>query len=263
MTPRRPLEGRRVLITRGVDKADRLPSLLEEAGAEVVRVPLIATERLVAASDVSRAVGRLAEGGVPGEPPPWLVLSSATGVALTVEAVGAARLKEVAIAVIGPATAAALRSRGIEAALVSSGQVEESLAAELVLTGIDGAPMLLVTAGGGRNVLAPLLTAAGARVEVLEAYRSVMPEGAGHRLREALAGPAFDAITFTSGSTVRHFSLALAHSPPQCLAVCIGPVTAGAARAEGWATVIAADEHTAGGMVAAMVAHLAAVHPLP
>ena len=105
-----PLQGRRVLVTRGAEKADRLPGLLEEAGAEVLRVPLIATERLVAAPDISRAVDRLIEGVLGGERPRWLVLTSAMGAELAVEAVGAERLSDVAIAVIGPATAAELSS---------------------------------------------------------------------------------------------------------------------------------------------------------
>ncbi len=263
MTAAQPLQGRRILVTRGADKVDRLPGLLEDVGAEVLRVPLIATQRLAAAAEIGLAVGRLLEGGVHGERAPWLVLTSATGVELTVEAVGAPQLGEVAIAVIGPATGAALRSHGIEVDLVAPGQVGESLAAELWRAGVDGARVLLVTAAGSRNVIAPLLTAAGARVEVLDAYRSVMPDGARDRLREALAGPPVDAITFTSGSTVRHCTEALAQPPPPCLAVCIGPVTADAARAAGWAAVITAGEHTADGMVAAMVSHLAPVHPLP
>ena len=59
MTGVRPLQGRRVLVTRGVEKADRLPDLLEDAGAEVLRVPLIATDRLVTAPEINRAVDRL------------------------------------------------------------------------------------------------------------------------------------------------------------------------------------------------------------
>ncbi|MGH7723730.1 MAG: uroporphyrinogen-III synthase [Candidatus Dormibacteria bacterium] len=263
MSSAAPLRGRRVLVTRGEEKADRLTGLLEVAGAEVVRVPLIAAQRLVAAAAISDAVDRLVDASAPGTGPAWLVLTSATGAEMTVEAVGAVRLGELAIAVVGPATAAPLRSHGIEPDLVAAGQVGESLASELVSAGVDGSPALLVTAAGARRVIAPLLEAAGAHVDVLEAYRSVMPETARRRLREALGGPAIDAVTFTSGSTVRHFSLAWPPPLPRCPAACIGPVTARAARAAGWATVIAATEHTADGLAAALLAHLAPVHPVP
>ena len=190
------------------------------------------------------------------------MLTSAIGAELVVDAAGAASIGRVAVAVIGPATAAAVRSHGIEPVLVAGGQVGESLAAELVAAGVARSRVLIVTAAGARDVIAPALVAAGADVEVLEAYRSVPPKGAGDRLREALDGPAFDAVTFTSGSTVRHFA-AVAAPPPGCAAVCIGPVTAAAARSAGWADVVTAIEHTTAGLAAAALAHLAAAQRLP
>ena len=254
------LAGRIVLVTRGTAKGERLGELLADEGATVVRVPLIAVERLAGSSALAGAVERLRAGG----PGAWVVLTSQTGVGLLFEQVGRpGSLDGVAVAVVGPATRAALRSHGVEPDLVAPGQTAQSLAEELASRHVDGKNVLVVAAAGGRDVIAPLLTAAGARVEVLEAYRSVLPPGARDRLREALAGPPVDAITFTSGSTVRHCTEALAQPPPPCLAVCIGPVTADAARAAGWATVITAGEHTADGMIAAMVSHLAPVHPLP
>ncbi len=123
--------------------------------------------------------------------------------------------------------------------------------------------MLVIAAGGGRDVVAPALTAAGAEVEVLEAYRTVMPDGAAEQLRAAFAGTVVDAITFTSGSTVRHCAMALPQPPHGCAAACIGPVTARAAEAAGWSTVVTATEHTSAGLVAALVARLGAAHPLP
>jgi uroporphyrinogen-III synthase len=263
MRSAKPLRGRRVLVTRGVEKVDRLPALLEKAGAKVVRVPMIAVQRLATVGDIRLAIDRLDHGGQAGGRRPWLVLTSAIGADLTVDAAGPNRLDGLAIAVVGPATDAALRAHGIEADLVAPGQVGESLAAELAMSGLEGARVLLVTASGARDVIAPVLTASGAEVEVLEAYGSVVPEDAAQRLREVLAGPRVDAVTFTSGSTVRHFTEALTEPLPACPAVCIGPVTAEAARDAGWTTVFTAGEHTADGMVAVMVARLAAVHPLP
>jgi uroporphyrinogen-III synthase len=263
MTSVPPLQGRRVLVTRGVDKRDDMAPLLEAAGAFVLRVPLIEVRRLLVAADIARAVDRAEAGAGAGSPRPWLVLTSATGAGLAVEAVGAPSLARFAIAVIGPATAAALRSRGVDADLEAAGQVAESLAAELVHRGIAGAAVLVVTAAGARDVIAPALIAAGAHVEVLEAYRSVTPEGAADRLREALSGPPLDAVTFTSGSTVRHFAAVVDAPPPGCLAACIGPVTAAVARAAGWTDVVTAAEHTTAGMVAALLTHLPTVHRLP
>ncbi len=128
---------------------------------------------------------------------------------------------------------------------------------------MGGARALVVAAAGGRNVVAPALTEAGAAVEVVEAYRSVLPDGAADRLAAEFARAPVDAITFTSGSTVRNAALALPNPPPACIAACIGEVTAQAAQAAGWARVVAATEHTAAGIVAVLVELLSGAHPLP
>lgn len=262
MTAAPPLQGRRILVTRGADKRDELSALLEAAGATVVWVPLIAAHRLAAAAEIGAAVDRAVDAN-PLPSQPWLVLTSAIGADLVMSLAAVASVARLAVAVVGPATAEAVRFHGIEPDLVSHGQVGEALAADLVDRGVEGSRVLLVTAAGARDVIAPRLTAAGATVEVLEAYRSVPPHGAGQRLRAALQGPPFDAVAFTSASTVRHFAEAVAPPPPRCVALCIGPVTAAAARAAGWTGVITATQHTTAGLAAAAVAHLAAVQPLP
>ncbi len=261
MSARRPLDGRRVVVTRGVDKVDRLPALLEGAGAVVVKVPLIAPVRLVADAEIRAALARLRQDG--GSTTRWLVLTSETAAALITAAARPGDLAGVSVAAVGPATAAALRAHGTEPVLVAPGQEAESLAAELAGLGLERATALVIAAAGGRNVVAPALAAGGAAVDVLETYRMVMPDGAAETLRAVFAGPAVDAITFTSGSTVRHCATALPQPPSGCAAVCIGEVTADVARTAGWSTVLTAVEHTAAGIVAVMVEHLGAAHPLP
>lgn len=244
------LAGRIVLVTRGTAKGERLGELLAGQGATVVRVPLIAVEPLAGSDALAAAVEGLRAGGPGG----WVVLTSQTGVRLLFEHIGAGSLDGVAVGVVGPATRAALRSHGVEPELVAPGQTAQSLAEELALRDVDGRKVLVVAAAGGRDVVAPLLRRAGARVEVIAAYRSVLPPGAGDQLRSALSQALPDAVTFTSGSTVANFTRALdGLALPACPAVCIGPVTADAARAAGWAMVVTANEHTAEGVVAATV----------
>lgn len=263
MKPPRPLQGRRIIVTRGTDKADRLPALLETAGATVVPVPLIATDRLLGDGALRSALARLVADAAAGTRP-WLVFSSEVAVGLVLDAVGRRAMAGISTAVVGPVTAAALGTRGVSADLVAPGQVAESLAAELVGRGVAGSSVLVIGAAGGRPVVAERLAAAGATVETLEAYRSVSPAGAAERLREELGGTLPDAITFTSGSTVRHCAAALgASSPPSVPALCIGPVTAAAARVHGWLTVVTAVEHTAEGVAGAALALLASAQPLP
>jgi uroporphyrinogen-III synthase len=261
MTASRPLRGCRIVVTRGTEKADRLVALLEAAGATVVCIPLIATQPLATGDQLRDAVGRLRASGATAR---WLVLTSETAVRLVLDAVGPRGTAGVIAAVVGPATAAALQARGVVADLVASGQDADSLAGELVARGVGGARVLVIAAAGGRAIVGPALTGAGADVEVVEAYRSVLPPGAAERLRDELAARPPHALTFTSGSTVRHCVQALGGAaPPGGVALCIGPVTAQAARDAGFATVVAATDHTAEGIVAAAVARLATAHPLP
>lgn len=262
MTRGSALAGRRVVVTRGAEKTDPLPALLEDAGATVVKVPLIETEVLVPPAQLRAAVGRLRASEQPGKRA-WLVLTSEVAVGLLTAAAGAAELAGLAVAVVGPATAAALGAHGLSAELIASGQEATSLAAELAARGVAGSAVLVVAAAGGRDVVAGTLAAHGAVVEVVEAYRSVMPPGAAAELRAAFAGAAVDAITFTSGSTVRHCSMAMPQPPGRCVAVCIGSVTAAAARAAGWSDVLTAVEHTSAGVVDALIEHLGAPQPLP
>lgn len=245
-----------MLVTRGMEKRDRLGELLEERGAHVVRVPLIETEKLGGARELGPAVDRLRRGTAPA----WLVVTSETGVAILWDEIGErSALAGIRVAAVGPATSAALRAGGVTATLVAAGQTAEALAEELAVRRVAGAAVLVVAARGGREVIAPRLRAAGATVTVVEAYRSVLPVGAADRLRGALARTPPDAVTFTSGSTAAHFAGALGGlPPPACPAICIGPVTAAAAGDAGFTTVVTAADHTAAGVAAATVRALAA-----
>jgi uroporphyrinogen-III synthase len=250
-----------VVVTRGRDKTDRLPRLLEDTGASVVSVPLIAPVALVADDVLRGAVTRLREVG--GARSPWLVLTSETATRMLAGAVPPADLAGVRVAVVGTATAAAMRATGFEVHLVAPGQEAESLATAVADAGVAGSRVLVIAAVGGRGVVAPALVAAGGRVEVVEAYRTVMPKGAAERLRAAFDALPVDAITFTSGSTVRHAATALSEPPPGCVAACIGPVTARAARDAGWAQIAVASEPSAAGVVAVLIDRLNGAHPLP
>ena len=108
------------------------------------------------------------------------------------------------------------------------------------------------------------LREAGAEVEVLALYRTVLPEGAADRVHAELARDGgVDAVTFTSSSTVEHFRLALGEAPfPEgAIAACIGPVTARTAEAAGYPVAVVAREHTTAGLARALVEHFSGDPP--
>jgi uroporphyrinogen III methyltransferase/synthase len=109
-------------------------------------------------------------------------------------------------------------------------------------------------------VLPERLRAAGAEVEVLPIYRTVLPEGSAAAMRSELERGPVDAVTFTSSSTVAHFQAALEGRPfpAGAVAACIGPVTAASAREAGFPVEVVAAEYTTAGLAAALAAHFAA-----
>ena len=142
------------------------------------------------------------------------------------------------VAVIGPATARAVRESGLaaEVDLMAERYVAEGLA-EALAPHARGASMLLVRAAEARDVLPEALVAAGAEVTIAAAYRTVVPAGSGELLRELFLESPPDAITFTSASTVRNMEGLMAEAgvgmPEGVVLASIGPITSGALREMG------------------------------
>lgn len=222
----------RVLVTRASGRGDALIEGLRAAGVEVVEVNLLAFE----------ATGATLPTPMPGD---WLLLSSATTIGYILEQ-SLDFLKNCSkIAVIGPATARALRAAGREPTVMP----DEALGARLV----DAMGPL-----GGRRVLYPraevvppgledALRAAGAEVLSTPLYRTVCPPGAAEALRAL--GPV-DLVALASGSAARHLA-ATGVFPPQTSVVAIGPSTAEVAEGVGLRVVAVADPHTSEGLAEA------------
>ncbi|GAC1340746.1 MAG: hypothetical protein NVSMB29_10120 [Candidatus Dormibacteria bacterium] len=228
-----PLAGRRVLVTRAIDQAPPVLEALRAAGADAVHVPLIRHDALVDATAVRAARDRL--GGHQGER--WLAVTSAT----TVEVLRAG-LREsgglpeaTRVLAVGPATAAALTEAGIPVDLVPSRADAAGAADALIELGVSGARVWFPRAAVGRDVLPERLRAAGAVVELQAVYRTAMPPAAPAELAACLERATPAAILLYSPSSVAHLVSALGQRPyPRgALPVCVGPVTAEAARRAG------------------------------
>ena len=119
-----------------------------------------------------------------------------------------------------------------------------------------GQKVLLARAAVARDVIPDALRAAGAVVDVVEAYRNVMPETAPGQLRRAL-DDGIDAITFTSSSSVTHLARAagaagIAWPFPGLAAISIGPITSATLRESGWGPSAEANPSDIPGLVAAV-----------
>ena len=250
---RRPLFGRRVVVTRARGDASALTGGLRSLGAEVIELPTIAYRD---PSDGGAALSQAAADLTAGRYQ-WVVFTSPRAVDRFVVRLRDARsFGAAAIAAIGPGTAAALAAHSLVPDLVPPEFVAESLVAAFpAAAGSGGGRVLLPRAAVARDVLPAGLAAKGWTVDVVEAYRTevarVDPE-----TQAAAAGA--DAVTFTSSSTVTNYA-ALVPAGVARFVACIGPVTAATARAAGYHVDVVADDHSIAGLVAALVAGLSAV----
>ena len=247
---KRPLAGWRVLVTRPEHQAPDLEHRLEERGAEPVRFPVIRIEPPADPDPIRRAVAGLAEYQ-------WLLFTSANAVRafhsqLSELGKDARDLAGIQVAAIGSVTARALGGMGLTADLVPAEFVAESLLDALKeRSSWSGVSVLLPRAREARDVLPEGLRALGARVDVVEAYRTEFARADDvSRLLEALESGEIDLVTFTASSTVWAFH-ELVGTLGRARGVAIGPITAGTARDVGLAITGVAAEYTIEGLVQA------------
>ena len=217
---RRPLFGRRVVVTRAPDQASGLTHRLEELGARVLEIPSI---RIEPAADggaaLDGAAARLAGGSYQ-----WVVFTSANAVDSLLARLGdTRRLAATSIAAVGTATAAALRRYHVEADLVPERQEASGLAEIFPPPPRPGGRVLFPRAAEGRDVIPAELTRAGWDVEVVEAYRTTAAPVSPKACASAAEA---DAICFTSSSSVTGFVAACGPGSVPPVVVCIGAVTA-------------------------------------
>ena len=263
---RRPLHGRRIVVTRARAQASGFLERLRSMGADAVEIPVIAIEPAAEQRDLDAAIRRLRE---PHHGARWAVFTSANAVGLVWDALDRNRrdardFAGVRLVAIGPETAAALMRHGLRADLVPEEYVAEAVAGAMMASGVAGARIWLPRAAMARDVLPERLQQAGAEVDVLPLYRTVLPQGTSQALATALDERPVDAVTFTSSSTVQHFLAALDGRPfpDGAIAACIGPVTARTAEAAGLPVAVVASEYTTAGLAAALAAHFGAA-PAP
>ena len=196
----------------------------------------------------------------------WLVFTSANGVEkffARLEVAGRdARAIRGRVCAIGPATAEQLRGHGVRTDRMAAEYRAEGVLAALAATAtpeaaspsqtLAGQRILIPRAAVARDLLPRELQARGARVDVVEAYRTVGAEIPAPVLR-GLAEEGADLITFTSSSTAENCPPELRTIP----AASIGPITTETARRLGFQVVAEAREYTVEGLLAVLEGHFA------
>lgn len=265
-----PLAGQRVLVGRARKQAGALSEGLRELGAEVLEIPFIEIRPPRSYQPLDNALRNLAEYD-------WLILTSVNGVDAFWERVRKLRLNRrklghLKIAAIGPATKKAIESRGLNVDVVPEEYVAESVVRSL-RDQVVGTRILLVRAKVARDVIPNELRSAGAHVDVLEAYETVIPAASRALLRKVMKNPrmAPTIVTFTSSSTVKNFFALLVPAKPAAAEekvevaklvpngiqfASIGPVTSATLRELGLPVHIEARTFTIPGLVRAIVTNV-------
>jgi uroporphyrinogen-III synthase len=257
--PRRPLKDVRVLVGRARHQAGALSKELRKLGATVIEIPFIEIRKPRSFKPLDSALKNLGAYD-------WLILTSMNGVESMWERLAKLRLpktnlKHLRIAAIGPATKRAIEQRGGKVDVVPKEYVAESVVRSLRRR-VKGKRVLLVRAKVARDVIPRELRQAGAQVDVVEAYETVVPQSSRRRLRAALKSSKQrpQVITFTSSSTVRNFVglLGKAHMSLDGIKLAsIGPVTSSSLRELGLRVYIEATEFLIPGLVKAIVRAMA------
>ncbi len=257
------LAGLSVLVMRPEGQAEELITALTRRGAAAWHVPTIRIVDPPSFAALDNALRR-------ADRYRWTVFTSANAVLQVkrrLDVLGIPHYRGLRgggkVAAIGPATEQALRAWRVVPDLVPPEAVAESLLAALLAEGVGtGDAVLLPQALESRDVIAEGLRAAGATVDVVPAYETIVNREGGTKTRRWLIGGTDKIALATSPSTVKGL-LAMLDGEIETLRTiplaCIGPATADAVMKLGLTPAVVAEEHTNEGLIAALERYRAGV----
>ncbi|WP_248927432.1 uroporphyrinogen-III C-methyltransferase [Paenibacillus hamazuiensis] len=259
---KKPLFGKRVLVTRARSQSSDLVAMIDELGGEAVEFPVIRLQPPSgeqAQRERDEALGRLPEFD-------WVMFTSANGVEYFFQ-----RLKELKIdiralanariAAVGPKTAAALESRGLMIDMLPAKFQAETLFETIQTELKAGQRVLLPTADIAREELPKRLKELGLEVTEIDIYENVVCHDGGAEVIDMLQNRAIRIVTFTSSSTVTNLLKVLGdlgvEQPLEllkgCEVACIGPVTAQTAQEAGLNVTYIAEEATVRSLIDSLI----------
>jgi uroporphyrinogen III methyltransferase/synthase len=258
---KRPLHGKKVVVTRSRQQASKLSIALRQLGAAVVEMPVIAITPPDDQQELRDAVADIANQD-------WVLFTSVNGVDAVFKALSetggdARRFAGCKVAAIGSATANALKANGISPDFIPAAFTGEALFHELVQQeDMAGKRVLLPRADIAPPLLEKLLADAGAIVTNAVAYRTVPGDFNTEQLRAIIADDDADVVTFTSSSTARFFADGLgadfvAANVDKFAGISIGPVTSKTMSELGIPVAREAEQHDIPGLVQAIRQYLA------
>ncbi|WP_261304813.1 uroporphyrinogen-III C-methyltransferase [Paenibacillus andongensis] len=261
---KKPLFGRRVLVTRARSQASELVDLIDDMGGEAVEFPVIRLQppsRPEAIQELDLALDKLQEFD-------WVLLTSVNGVEyffrrLREKGIDVRKMGNARIAAVGPKTAEALAERGIIADVLPAKYQGEGILEAIQADLKAGQKVLLPTADLARDYLPAKLKELGLEVTEVDVYENVLTTDDGDEIIHLLQNQSIHIITFTSSSTVTNLLEALrqlgVEDPLSLLQgveiACIGPKTAETASQCGLPVTYMAEEATVASLVQSISQH--------
>lgn len=248
-----PLEGKRILVLRARAQAAAFVAQIEALGGEAYLFPVITIADPDDFGPLDEAIGHLERYG-------WLIITSPNGAERFLDRMAyrgrtPADLAPLRVAAVGTATAEALTGRGVRVDLLPKTFRGKALPEAMAPWLQPGDRVLMARGDLADRALNEGLTALGARVDDLVAYRTLPYGDDPAELKRLLAGGAIHYAAFTSGSTVQNLLGQL--GGPAALAsvriACIGPETARAAEQLGLPVHCIAQPHTLEGLLTAII----------
>jgi uroporphyrinogen-III synthase len=244
----RKLSGARVVVTRAIHQAEDLARPLRALGAAVISVPVIGIESVPHPEALRQAASQCHEYD-------WIIFNSANAVSAFVAELlpRTARDCKARVAAVGSATRRAAEDRGFTVAITPDKYVAESLV-DAFGHDLTGQRILIPSAAVTRDVVANGLRKRGAQVDLVEAYRNVIPADAQERASAVFREPFPDWVTFSSSSAVDNLITLIGAEPVSRVKIAsIGPITSAAIRKHDLSVTAEAGVHTVQGLVDAIV----------
>ncbi len=246
-----PLFGKKILVTRS--RAERL----REFGAWPIEFPTIEIVPPSSWADVDHCLKQMIAYD-------WLIFTSVNGVKFLISRLLALGmdirdLKGPKICAIGPKTAEVLRDLNLQVDFIPSEYRAEGLLQRWRGLNLKGKKFLIPRAKVARDLLPEELRKAGAVVDVVEVYQTILPQREQAKICQLLKEIEISAITFTSSSTAQNFTEIIGEEVKELTAgipiASIGPITAAKVSSLGMETTIMPKEYTIPALVDALVAY--------
>ena len=247
-----PLFGTRIVITRAADQAGDFSERLRALGADAVELPVISLVPPLDPAPLDGAVENLASYD-------WLIFTSVNGVRFFMERLDRSardlRSLKARICAIGPATRRAVEALHLKVDVMPEEYVAEGLIRAFASENLAGKKILLPRAAVARDLIPSELAKLGAQVDVVEAYRNVVPPHSAERSREIFgAAKKPDWIAFTSSSTVKNLLAAAGREALEGIRIAsIGPVTSSTLCGHGLQVDAEAKQFTIDGLIEAIL----------